>query len=150
MINLILYVPFLICQSTSTQVSIVITTRNHHYCSNYFSNNDTDPIIDTSTQGVNTRPFQTIVSLILRKLCMALCLIVIGTLGLTSLIFGVIGHHRQCNYVKLPSLPVWLIVLGSTTLFLVIVLIALVSLVIISVNQSMDLAFAVDRSDDPI
>ena len=58
--------------------------------------------------------------------------------------------HRPCNYVKLPSLPVWLIVFGSTTLFLLIVLIALVSSVIISISLSMDLVVAADRSDDPI
>ena len=72
------------------------------------------------------------VTLLTKKLIIIVLLGMVSILGLVSLVIGVIAYQRNCTFSRQPSLPIWLLVLGGTSILLVVVLVILVRFIALS------------------
>ncbi|CAF0802557.1 unnamed protein product [Adineta ricciae] len=102
-----------------------------------FNAKDQQPIIDLlrardaaqlqdKPGRVDVNPVKSHVKFLMGKLFMIIFLFIVAIIGLASLVIGVIGFNKRCYLPRQPSIPIWLIVLGGSSIILVVALVTLI------------------------
>ncbi|CAF1227100.1 unnamed protein product [Adineta ricciae] len=75
---------------------------------------------------VDVNPIKSHVKFLMGKLFIIIFLFIVAAIGLASLVIGVIGFNKRCYLPRQPSIPIWLIVLGGSSIILVVALVILI------------------------
>ncbi|CAF1535082.1 unnamed protein product [Adineta steineri] len=122
------------------EASFKFNDKNQQAIIDLFGDREIKPIQEELGR-VNVNPITDHVKFLMKKLFIIIFLFIVAIIGLVSLIIGVIAYKRQCYLPRQPSLPIWLLVLGSTSIILIIALINLILVATVIKYKTSEKAF---------
>ncbi|CAF1557214.1 unnamed protein product [Adineta steineri] len=122
------------------EASFKFNDKNQQAIIDLFGDREIKPIQEELGR-VNVNPIRDHVKFLMKKLFIIIFLFIVAIIGLVSLIIGVIAYKRQCYLPRQPSLPIWLLVLGSTSIILIIALINLILVATVIKYKTSEKAF---------